>query len=844
MNLQELIDQLPAQAANLERALLDPRQPRGGNPALSLALDQDWRGPLDGHEWRFRAGVAGAASVSVFAAAADEDPDHVIGVPARKPGGRTPLLVPAPGRAWLKLAAVGDARASLGRNAGVARLAFSGRGELGLGTYLRVDPQSTLRAALASRRGAAAFVLDHAQVRALGIDDACYIELGGTMSARVEVDWADALSAPLPALRELLPADRALALVVDAKASVAPGFEFRDRFPLVFRGTAAEPPPRPPPRSASEAFGLQGNASATVRLSNPDIGRELLADLAAQLFGVAPGQLAKIRSELAQLLALADDASGLLRIGLARAGARLDEAIDDSGLPLARRRLAQLRALSALAAIADPQSRAAELGVPLAHLADVAARIDRLGADLAARIGSRLDPLLASLQLPSLLKQPAAALRGLLAKLDRIEELLGEAASRRVRLGVEFEYRRVAEDEVFFSGVLGRAHPEFERLHAQLLALDLAAVLEASRHSGSGIALESFLHQKTVKRSVSLGLDLGGFYSDRDSSTREWTESLRILPDAAAPAGQRRERRVALKGNRTRVETAFGSRSLWRGDFGADFSSSDPGGNNGRWRFSLALGFRSAAPAASEAWLHGAADYAAVFGVIAETGVEELAERLRAAGAAGKLASVELALTIRPEAFEQEGFLRGFAEVDERAMRAALAAALQRIEGFPERCDIARRRQAYGRAVEVLLGTTGVDLRDSVGVAAFVARELDGGSAELRAFEARHDPASPGSVADISRRTGSLLGLFREFREAAALARFRTAASPGGGADRKSIEKSLAGWDLAWRDRYPLRWQALLLRELARAAGVPAEAVESRFKLVLEGRSAFLLSSG
>jgi hypothetical protein len=36
MNLDELIEQLPAQAASLERTLLDPRMPRGGTPALSL----------------------------------------------------------------------------------------------------------------------------------------------------------------------------------------------------------------------------------------------------------------------------------------------------------------------------------------------------------------------------------------------------------------------------------------------------------------------------------------------------------------------------------------------------------------------------------------------------------------------------------------------------------------------------------------------------------------------------------------------------------------------------------------------------------------------------------------
>ena len=840
MNFDELIDQLPVQAAHLERTLLDPRLPRGATPALALALDKQWRGSLGGREWRYRAGVAGAASVSVFATTADEDPDHVVGAPGRKNGTR-PLLAAGEGRAWLKLAGNGEIGGNLARKAGPARLLFSGRGDVGLGAYLRVDPQLSLRAALASRRGAGAFVLDAAQVRALGVDDACFVELGGSLSARVDVDWADALSSPLAGLRDLLPGRAPLALLVDAKASVSVDVELSDSFRLVFTGRDADRIGVQLQRSASEAFGLQASASALARLSNPDIARDLLAALAAQLLGVPPAQLARVRADLAQLLAIADDASGLIRIALARAGARLDEAIDDAGLPLARRRLAQLRALSALVAIANPQAKAAELGVPLAHLAELAARLDRLAADLAARIGSRLDALLASLELPSLPRQPLAALRGLLLHLDRLEHLLGEAASRRVQAGVEFEYRRVAQDETFFAGALVRAHPEFGRLHAQLLDLDLASVLEASRHAGSGVALESFLHQKTIKRTVSLGLDLGGFYSDKDSSTREWSESMRILPDASAPDALRRERRVALKGNRTRVETAFGSRSLWRGDFAADFASGDAGGNNGRWRFSLALGFRSATPAASAAWLNGAADYAAVFGVVPETEVESLAARLRDSDAPGRLANVELSLVLRPAAFEHEGFLAAFAGVDEALMRQALAAALQRIEGFAERCDVSRRRAAYLRSVEVLLGTTNADLRDPGEVAAFVARELVSADGGLRAFEAQRDPPSPGSVADISRRTGSLLGLFREFREASALARFRSAASPGGGADRKSIEKSLAGWDLAWRDRYPLRWQAWLLRELARGAGVPQSALESRLKLVVEGRHALLV---
>jgi hypothetical protein len=401
----------------------------------------------------------------------------------------------------------------------------------------------------------------------------------------------------------------------------------------------------------------------------------------------------------------------------------------------------------------------------------------------------------------------------------------------------------VANDEALLSAALERAHPDFATLHAALLGLDLARVLDATRRQDSGVVLESFLHQKSVKRSASLGLDLGGFYSDRDAATRDWAETVRILPDPAAPQGPRRERRVALKGNRTRVETAFGSRSLWRGDFAADFTSTDAGGNNGRWRFGLAQGFRAASPGASEAWLRAAADYAAVFGVVPEVEVAALEERMLATGASGKLASVELSLHLSPAAFEHEGFLRAFAQVGEAAMRDALATALQRIEGFPDRCELGARRAAYARSVAVLLGGVGVDLRDTDAVGDFVARELRTGDAALRAFEAQRDPPAPGSIADISSRTGSLLGVFREFCEAAALERFRNAASPGGGADRKQIEKALAGWDLAWRDRYPLRWQLALLRHLAADTGVPAHALSARMKLVVEGRTAWLFNN-
>jgi hypothetical protein len=465
MNLQELIDQLPAQAANLERTLLDPRLPRGTNPALSLALERDWRGALAGHEWRFR-----AASPVPRACPFSLAPPTRIRITCRDC--RAQVTEPRPaagaraGPGWLKLAAVGDARVNLGRNTGAARLAVSGRGDVGLGAYLRVDPQATLRAALQSRRGAAAFVLDHEQVRGLGVDDACYIELGGTLSARVKLTGRTRSRRRFPACRSFCrPAPRSPCWSTP-RASVALDFELDDSFRLVFAGRDADRI-----GSACSAAPAKPSASAprprpACGLSNPDIARELLADLAAQLLGVRRRNLRSPRGARASCWRWpTTPPAAAHRAGARRRAAR--RAIDEAGLPLARgawRSCARWRRWRR----SPIRHRAPRSSACRWRTWRGRQRIDTLGADLAARLGTRLDPLLAGCSCRRCSSSRERAARPAReARPHRVSA--GAAASERVRTRPRVRVPARGAGRELLRRRARRAHPDFERLHGQLL---------------------------------------------------------------------------------------------------------------------------------------------------------------------------------------------------------------------------------------------------------------------------------------------------------------------------------------------------------------------------------------
>lgn len=83
---------------------------------------------------------------------------------------------------------------------------------------------------------------------------------------------------------------------------------------------------------------------------------------------------------------------------------------------------------------------------------------------------------------------------------DRIDQL----ARTKVTLGLQYEYLRIASEASLLEATVSEA--ALGRLHAAMLAFDFATVLA---DAGSGLALDFFLHQKTVDRVRAWGFSLG-----------------------------------------------------------------------------------------------------------------------------------------------------------------------------------------------------------------------------------------------------------------------------------------------------------------------------------------------
>lgn len=93
-------------------------------------------------------------------------------------------------------------------------------------------------------------------------------------------------------------------------------------------------------------------------------------------------------------------------------------------------------------------------------------------------------------------------------KLRQLDALLNDRIDRlartKVTLGLQYEYLRIASEASLLEATVSEA--ALGRLHAALLAFDFATVLD---DAGPGLALDFFLHQKTVDRVRAWGFSLG-----------------------------------------------------------------------------------------------------------------------------------------------------------------------------------------------------------------------------------------------------------------------------------------------------------------------------------------------
>ena len=770
----------------------------------------------------------GRAGVSVFVTGSDVDPDAIFGSASSEGSQPSPLLNPSPGRAWVKLRMQADAARTVDGSPAAGKFKLLGKAGLGFGVYLPADASTTLADVL-RKCVDLPLVLEAADMGRLAPGQAAYLALAGTLSATLQFHWADVLTGEIMPLRGLVPDGKPLNLAVDLKAGFAAAITISDSFRLVFSGVDADYVAVSLNRASSDGLTVKAGATATIRLEKPDMARGLLARLCAQLLGLPPERIGAAREQLEALLNFYDNAIKAIRDQLGELAGRIDALLDAEGLPVLLTRLQQLQAVLRLTAGVGSESNG--LAPSIGEMSKAVKLLDGLAVDMAANIGDQLDDVLAAWHLPALATNAIGAARGLLERIQELETALTLMARKRIERGLDFEYRRIATDASVLKALLRRNHTDFAQWHRALVGLDAKRLLTASSPTNRNVVLELFLNHKSIRRSVSLGLNLGKFYSDKDSAQAQWTESTRRV--AGAGPAPRTTHRLALMGSRSREEKVLGTRARCGGQFDADFATRDGEGRSGHWDFELALAYASETPKADRRWLLALADYACVWGVIGEPDIEGLVRTLEEDGAIGGKVEMECALTIERAAFADPAFVEAVAAVPDADACAALAVGLQRMEPFTERCTPTSRKATYADAMTVLLGKQGIDAARTDAVARFVSRRLRNASRELKAFEgigARPLPA--GSVAWLTQHTGSAMAALRQLKELGALGRLAGSECHGSAEERKLVSAAFSGLDLGWRDRYLLRWQVTLLRDIAIRAGMTA-ATRSTLKVTV-----------
>lgn len=100
---------------------------------------------------------------------------------------------------------------------------------------------------------------------------------------------------------------------------------------------------------------------------------------------------------------------------------------------------------------------------------------------------------------------PLKAIKEKLKELDSLlNDRIDQIARTKVALGLQYEYLRIASEASLLEATVSEA--TLGELHGAMLAFDFAKVLA---YSGPGLALDFFLHQKTVDRVRAWGFSLG-----------------------------------------------------------------------------------------------------------------------------------------------------------------------------------------------------------------------------------------------------------------------------------------------------------------------------------------------
>lgn len=815
MDLKEFFS-APRDVANYLRLAVDSASLPNAGPAATLKPEASLEASIGSMRWALDASLE--ASISVFNAPSDQDPSRICGAvsAASDSSDAVPLLQPDDqDHVYLRYALAGRAKASGSADTGPAAVRVSGAGHVGAGAYRRSGGGTLLGAAISEHVSRMPLPFRPESVRSLRPGEACFVESGGSLALSLTLDWADLFAGPLAELRvgALLPETLVLDLGVAAQIAVDVALE--DAFRIVFIGQGDERVRCVVTRNASQAFGIGAKLIGTIAFRDPVQAEGLLTQVAAQLLGGSRAQLETVRDALQRVLTRYEQATASWRELLGTATQTIETAIAplgrlSSGLGLARH-------LHALAIEADGDSTA--LGERLQIGADRARtllqQLEALAEEVQKQADAALDHLLQKLDLPALAEHPLAAIDGLLERLQRIEQAIVSVASRKIELGLTFEYRRVATQGTVFGALLdARDGAAFAGWHAAVLGLDLRPLLAAV---GRGVELQHFLHRRSTRRTQAFGFSLGGF-GERIVGERAWVDVTRYLPGSGDGGWQKL---VSFKGSRA-VERSGGERSRHHLlELVAEFTGQSGHGELGHWAFACALGRRHDTQAANSAWLAEVLDQATLWGSVTVEQAAALHAELVAALGDGAAASAHTQLLIGRTALADPDFIAALAENEDALVVRALAEALplgQYWQRHPRRRTLQSRRETYAPIVTKLLKESGGVVQFDA-LARWTGDQLRGfGDPQLVRDEAatigKRRPLHPGSVADVARAV-NVHAARRQWTELATVARALGGLQTADDATRVQVRKMLDGLDANLIADYALRWQGRMLLLIA-----------------------------
>ena len=283
---------------------------RLGDAGLPVALGEARAAAgeaVAGGDWRAGADAAATVALHVFNGTRDRDDAGVVGArraasAPRDAADRRPLLLHAPGHAWVRIALDVDA----GLLARATDGAMSLRAEAGHGArllcYRRHDAGTACAAAVSGDLARFASALSAADVLALGVGDACAVAGEGTLSFQVAVAWEALLGEALDGLGAEAGAAGPLLVEVPADARASLSIAVEDGTLVAFARQAA---------SGERAFRvvvrrrraadrrLEGGFAAEAGFADPAAVSRLVQGALAEVLGVPAAALRAIRDATA-----------------------------------------------------------------------------------------------------------------------------------------------------------------------------------------------------------------------------------------------------------------------------------------------------------------------------------------------------------------------------------------------------------------------------------------------------------------------------------------------------------------------------------------------------------------